>query len=496
MSFVLKRTLWIICCLCPVFLKAQFLDSLQLQIGTNFTLAQKDYQPLWLVANRYATISEEKTDVSSYLYFSNQHIFNSSGKYIKAKPYLALDYGMAVYNNAHFKINIVQQAYMRFSYGKWALRAGRYEQSIGEVHQELSSGSLGISQNALPIPKISIANSDYVEVPFTNGWLQFKGVFSHGWMGKERQMQRAFLHEKALHLRVGKNKLMLYGGVQHYGIWGGIESDTFKMDRSFQGFMNVVLVKEADDGSVHRFHPDIRPNRAGMQRGSVDGGVLYEGEYFLFHFYTQTPIETGTSITFRNIDRLVGISLDNKNRTGVIQSVLLEFLYTKQMSNFKGAKEPYHYYVNGVYQTGWEYMQQVIGSPLIINRTRASKYFEEIEAPQWNPEVQYPMNYNMPGNRVVAAHLGLLASPFPKLKTKTLLSFARYYPNKDSQDILAPHKNQGYALQQLTYQAGPMLTMNADVGIDWGDLSRNTGLMLGLVWHIRPYIISDISKRK
>lgn len=480
----LLMTLLIVCV--HQTIRAQFLDSLSITLGAQATLATQDHQPLWLVANRFGTIADRQADLSSRIRITNTHPLRSSplpttiSNTPPPRQPITFAYGLDAYWNDHFQNPFLQEAYAAVTYGKWALRAGRYEEIIGEVHPELSSGSLGISGNALPIPKVSIVNTDYVDVPFTKGWLQFKGHFSHGWLGNQRLLQRALLHEKSLYVRFGRGKLKLYGGVQHYGVWGGEKDEEFQLDRSFNGFLNVVFFREANDGSVP---PGRLPNRAGFQRGSVDGGLSLEGANSTFRFYTQTPIATGTSITFKNIDRLMGFSLDYKDKNRFAQSLLFELLYTKQMGDFEGAKEPYYYYVNGVYLTGWNYQGRVIGTPLLLNRTRTSRYFEEVEEPAWDPEDRYSINYNMPSNRVMAAHLGFRFRPFKRLNGKTLLTFTRNYGNENSRPQFGPHRDQWYALQQLSFTATSNLRITTDLGIDWGELSDNIGIMLGVEWN-------------
>jgi len=144
---------------------AQFLDSLLIRVGTTGTVATKDYQPLWITSQRFGTITDRKADLSTQIGFSNVHLFgNDDNKdfYIR--------YGVDLFNNDHFKEVFVEQAYFKAGYKHLEFRAGRYEEKIGEMDKDLSSGSLGVSGNALPIPQIGIALTDYVDVPFTNGW--------------------------------------------------------------------------------------------------------------------------------------------------------------------------------------------------------------------------------------------------------------------------------------------------------------------------------------
>ncbi|HWV74263.1 MAG TPA: capsule assembly Wzi family protein, partial [Pseudosphingobacterium sp.] len=236
-------------------------DSLKLSVGTMATVASKDFLPFWLVANKYGTIKDRKDDLSTNVYIHNEHRF--------VKNRLKLSYTMDVYSHNHFSDFTLVEGNVKLNYKGWAIRGGRYREIIGEVDPTFSTGSLGLSGNALPIPKISISVSEYKKVPFTKGWLQFKGLFSHGWMGSDRYYE-SYLHEKAFYLRAGRGKLKLFGGVVHFGEWGGRRGD-FSLNRSVKGFLDVLFAKEANDGSLPVNSP-FRPNRAGDQRGALEYG--------------------------------------------------------------------------------------------------------------------------------------------------------------------------------------------------------------------------------
>ncbi|MGK7394482.1 MAG: capsule assembly Wzi family protein [Candidatus Cyclobacteriaceae bacterium M3_2C_046] len=468
---------------------AQTLDSPQIKIGTFVTLASNKYQPLWITSNRFGQITDEQVDMSSHIAFSNHHDFNFK-KSSDNKKSFHLKYKLDLYNNSSFGQTFFQEAFVSLNHKGWEFRAGRYQEILGQVHPELSSGSLNISGNAIPIPKFSFRTIDYEVVPYTNGWLQFKGLIGHGWLGKERLMKDAFLHEKNFYMRIGKGKFRIYGGVHHFGIWGGRKSPDFELDRSLKGFMNVLLVREANDGSVV---PGRLPNRAGLQRGTVDGGFTFEGYNKTFHLYTQMPVATGTSITIRNIDRLLGFSVDNKDKKSFFHGFVAELLYTKQMSDFPTAKEPYYYYANGVYVTGWEYLGRIIGNPLVINRTRGSNYFNSIQPPVWDPDENYPIVYNIISNRVISAHFGLSYSPLQNLNCKTIVTMARHYPNFNSKNLFDLYKNQFYSLQELHYSnLQSNFSFTGALGFDAGNLSDNAGLMLGIEYEIPKQFSSKL----
>lgn len=460
---------------------AQFLDSLQLKAGTAVSVASKDYLPLWLVANRFGVISDQQFDFSTHLRATNSHRLgplaengNDRGFYI--------DYGVDIYNNDHLSKTLFQEAFIKARYKKMQLSAGRFKQIIGEMDHELSSGSLGVSGNALPIPKVNFS-VDYTNVPLTNGWVQFKGMISHGWMGENQFMKNAYLHEKNFYLRVGKKKLKLYGGIQHYAVWGGSRDDFFSTDKSWGGFLNVLLVKEANDGSVQG---DIAPNRAGDHRGVIEAGAEWENDDIKINLNNQTPFDMGQGIDVRNIDRLLSLSITNKKPDAKLKKILFEFIYTKQMNDFYKQQYRESYYNNGIYRTGWEYNDQIIGTPLFVNRVRGANYFDSIEPYDWNaPASTINSLSNIIGNRVVGGHVGFVYALTKQIETKTLLTYTQNYGDY-GRAIFMPYKRQWYSLQQFSWaMPGSQLSFTGSVAYDWGQLSKNFGSMIGVEWQLK-----------
>lgn len=464
--------------------KAQFLDSLQVKAGTSVTVASKDYLPLWLVANRFGVVTDQKYDFSTHFRATNT---NRIGPYIT--PYdtddkgIYFTYGIDAYNNNHLNKTFFEEAFLKVRYKKLTFSAGRFEQIIGEVDHDLSSGSLGTSGNALPIPKLNLA-IEYTNVPFTNGWLQFKGTFSHGWMGPDQFMKHAFLHEKTFYMRLGKGKLKFYGGIQHYAVWGGSNPGLASTDRSLAGFLNVVLVKISDDGTTTG---QLRPNRSGDQRGVIEAGAEWENDDIKFQLNNQTPFDSGQGIRFQNIDRLLSLNIVNKKPDANFKKVTFEFIYTKQMNNFYAMRYRESYYNNGVYRTGWEYNDMIVGTPLFLNRVRGSKYFSDIKPYDWNaPASTIFPNDNIIGNRVVGGHVGFLYAITDHILSKSMVTYTMNYGTYNIKPDFTPAKSQAYTMEQISWRIPrSQLSLTGSVAYDFGQFSTNFGSMLGLQWQLR-----------
>src|SRR5258706_1228623 len=211
------------------FCEAQFFDSLQAEAGLQYRYSSKDHLPFWLISNQHGTVADRKNDLSSFFRISNRHEIaaheyqNEHGFYDYNN--VTLSYGLSVYNNNHFKSTIIEEGYVKVEYKNWSLRAGRFEETTGDLDPRLSTGSLGVSGNALPVPKVGIAVTDYTNFPLTNGWLQFKGTFAHGWLGNNRYIKNSYYHEKTFFLRIGPPHLKFCMGIEHFAEWGGRRGD-------------------------------------------------------------------------------------------------------------------------------------------------------------------------------------------------------------------------------------------------------------------------------
>lgn len=475
---------------------SQFLDSLQISTGATATMASRDYQPLWMVSNRFGTIEDLKADLSSHLAIYNKNNLPIKMKFGSGKVTPYIQYGANVTYNQHFKNVVFQQAFIKLSINDWEIRAGRYQQIVGENNNGLSSGSLGVSGNSLPVPQIEFALNDYKPVPFTDDFFQFKGSFSHGWMGKNQFMKDAYLHQKTFYGRIGKNKLKVFGGIQHFAVWGGRRDDWTTLDRSWNGFLNVVLLKEADDGSVDfglprdsLIHP---PNKAGDHRGVVELGFEWANDKVGFKVYHQTPFDKRQGISTKNVDKLLGISISNKKPNQLVQSLLVEFIHTKQMVDYVSRDIRESYYNNGVYRTGWEYEGKIIGTPLMINRLRANKYYEEIVPYDWDAPMNASSgNSNIVSNRMVGGHFGCKLFFSTSLSSRTLLTYVQHYPGFSNRGPFAPVKKQAYTLQELLFKFKRNVFLKGGLAYDFGELSRNAGMMFGLEWNIKQSAFSN-----
>ena len=463
---------------------AQFTDSLKVAAGLTTTAASKKYQPFWVTANRYGTVSNQQFDASLYLLVRNKHVFAK-----KQQPGFYVEYGATLYGNNHFQSAFLEEGYAQVGYHGWRLRAGRHREFTGEVDPMLSSGSFGISGNALPVPKVELAVSEYTPVPFTHGWAQFKGQFAHGWLGNTDDIQGVFLHQKSFYLRIGKKRLSFYGGLTHFAQWGG----TFPSGQAphrFTDYLRVIVGASGDDSNpaYHQGPVDIA-NAVGNHIIIPDFGLNFRKDSAVFRLYTQTIFDKGTGdsantnkrdrlagLKILSRDRLVGVSWET-SKGGFLQKILVEGIYTK----YQGGPIIYNgrdnYYNNGTYSMGWQYQNRILGTPLFINRETAERYGPALDRATLS-------GLSIVSNRIVGLHLGLKGKLSPPLTYRLLATHVRHYGNYYNEAYFTPAKTQNNLLLELHYNF-TKVSLTAAATSDFGNLSNNTAGLLQAEWRLR-----------
>lgn len=480
-----------------VFTKPAFAqcDSLHFRIESKGAISTQGYLPLWIVSNRYGLL-EDETDALLRTGFEVP--------YTKGKKF-DVSYGLDIVGKKNLGNSRLQQGFLKVKYGIFEIRGGRIEETTGLPGRTLSSGSMAQSMNAMPVPKMAINVPEYAPVPYTKGYLKFKGYFGHGWLGEDRYVENSFLHEKRLYIKAGGNlPVNLYGGFVHYAVWGGNHPAKGGLPSSFRDYLLVFQGKSADESSS--VGGEIG-NALGNHLGIYDFGVATNIEKYKVTVYSQTPWETLNSLKlFRNMDRLLGITIHNSNEKKVVTEVLYEYLFTKdqrgpglpdpipsQPTNYGypyGGRNDYHN--NWFYRSGWTYKNRIIGTPLFTTNERAENFFNELN----------DYGVNIVNNRIVAHHVGLGGFFYDNVAYRLKATYTRNYgtyaglnlgrynwasmdPDLDVEYVFDPPLNQIYFMLEINtiLPFSKNITLQTAVGYDTGDIYRNFGALFGLQWN-------------
>ena len=373
--------------------------------------------PFWLRANQYGIVPNQSPILTLRGSVSSDYkkAITKEDQYKLSK--FDWGYGLNIVGNVGKENQfLIPEAYVKAKYGAFEIYAGRRREIFGLVDSTLSSGSYIWSGNALPMPKIQISTPNFVPLPFTKGFLSFKGNYAHGWFENSRaDVKNFYLHQKNLYFRLGKPdwKFHFYGGFNHQVQWGGELlypdpknefSINGKVGSSFNDYINIVTGRSlAGIGDTTKNGVNDALNRSGNHLGTLDFGFDINTNTYSILLYRQSIFEDGSLAYLSNItDGLNGISVSIKKTSDAkirLQKIVFEYLNTSSQGGVGGSENTSsrlrgqdNYFNNGVYRNGWSYNQNSLGTAFINNVssiTNASNLF-----------------FN--NNRVEAIYLGVL----------------------------------------------------------------------------------------
>jgi len=367
--------------------------------------------------------------------------------------------------------------------GVLQIRGGRFSDPLGTNYHPLSSGSLLYSTNALPVPKILIKTNGFVDIPGTYDHLQFSAYLSHGWLETSRYAKNAYLHQKYLYLKINYQPVEIIGGIIHNVQWGGKSPDFGKLPASFNDYLRVFFNQNADPNSNA---PDNEiMNTIGNVVAGYDFNLRLNLDRTTLSFYRLFYLEASTQI--RSIwDGMWGAAYISKKSNPFLNAFVYEFIDTKSGNVHDSVpRGAANYYNNGIYESGWTYMNRVLGNPLMLS----------------NGSNQYPI-YN---NIIIAHHLAAQGFIQPSLQWKAYYTFSRNYGRNIDQIVpgtiwgwnplradlyplntLKKNNHSLYLSTTFTPPSHNQFQFELGVAADWGELytSDRLGIMLGASYRV------------
>lgn len=323
--------------------------------------------PFWMLTNRFGRFSPKSAN--GYI---DAGIFSDS---IDKKRVTAIDWGLEGFGRYDGGWDgWLQQAWAGAKWKKFYFYAGLKEEHFGSQNPEMSSGMVMWSGNARPLPQISLTTIDYIDVPFTNRFVQFNAGISHGWFGNNGYVKQAYLHHKYFYLRFGgESRIHLTIGLQHFAVWGGISPKYGRLPSSLADFFKVFIAYNGHNDSIPGVPPNEWKNRFGDHRGTKDISVDYKfNDNWTTQLYWQNFIEDIMGLGWRQaIDGLWGISFKYKTKLNFCYEYLhsslnnASFKNAISQGNFQDILDFKDYFNNSIYLSGWTYKGYLIGNPMI-----------------------------------------------------------------------------------------------------------------------------------
>ncbi|MDR8391135.1 capsule assembly Wzi family protein [Aliifodinibius sp. S!AR15-10] len=301
------------------------------------------------------------------------------------------------------------------NYGFLTLRVGKFVDPLGMNYHPLSSGSMQYSMNAEPVPKVVLQTDGFVDVPLSQGYVQFSSYLGHGWFENARYVKNSYIHQKYFYLKVNYKMLEGIGGIIHNVQWGGDHPTRGQQPSSFKDFWRVLWAKGAGENS-NAPGGEIS-NVLGNSVAAYDFNLRVNLDQFRLTFYRLFYLEDKVSTRFRSPwDGMWGGGIIRTADHPVLKSFLYEHINTKRQDSFdfepRGSAS---YYNNSFYPSGWTYKNRVLGNPLLL--TDGSNI-----RPVYN-------------NIIIAHHLGARGFLNPNVEWTAFYTFSRNYGEKRDQII-------------------------------------------------------------
>ncbi|MCF2516438.1 capsule assembly Wzi family protein [Dyadobacter sp. CY351] len=435
--------------------------------------------------------SEIKSELSSsqtpYLIHANTYgVTPTNGSFLLAQAGLHKIYNQnnprffqwsggfeAVASTNHSPAAFLTDLFVAGKAGPVELSIGQRKEFYGLGDSLLTSGSVAISSNARPFPKIQISTPHFINLIPRNDLFSFKFSYSDGLLGPAKSIYgnvkavpETYLHHKSVYIKLGKRRhlLNLYAGFNHQVMWGG-EDKIFSGGLKFpEAYRYVVLGKP------------WAASRVGNHFGTIDAGLEINGKGWTTLLYRQSIYEDGSIANTANVsDGLNGLRIKRnklQNKGFQLNTILLEYLYTKKQGGdvFDFANSTFgrdDYFNHYVYSQGWSYKGRTLGTPVI--------------APQhlMREELRTSQRLFTANNRLVALHGGLEAS----MNRVRLLLKASYSINSGTYN--KPFKSPINQTSLLARVEMPLKLMNeshlsASLGTDFGQFyPNNTAILIG-----------------
>lgn len=286
----------------------------------------------------------------------------------------------------------LQQLYGEIKYRSLFLMAGMKENDRTFLNNPLSSGDITVSNNARPIPQVRVGFYDFVNIPFTNGWVQIIGDIAYGkftdskWNEDHYNFYNSFIttgvwfHYKRLYLRSKPSKpFSVTVGMQHaaqFGGWwrtykDGVVVRNVKFPVKFRDFIDVFVQSQYNNSEVASEALNFKGNHLGSWDVNFRYRLKNNDE---ISFYVMKPWEDGTGIGWENgFDGVWGLAYKSSSWK-FIKGAVVEYLdFTNQSGQFQ--REPTeqiptnptgadNYYNNFMYN-GWTNYGLGIGTPVL-----------------------------------------------------------------------------------------------------------------------------------
>ena len=270
---------------------------------------------------------------------SNNHGVYSKGSIINFKiseELRTLNYGSEII----FPFNQIEkpffnQAYLRLIKNNFYFQIGKKSNQL--KYNNLSSGSLVESANAMPISKIIISSIKYNKISFFKIDFQYLVKISHGWVKNPQYIKNPFLHQKSINIKkVFLENSHINLGLNHMAIWGGETAQHGKQPARLSDYFRIIFAMPGGQNSINQEQENSLGNHLGAWTFSYER--KYKNKILMLYMEHPFEDESGARWVLNEFDGLYGINI-NQKEASYISNFTYEYLNTMDQSGSSGASD-------------------------------------------------------------------------------------------------------------------------------------------------------------
>ena len=352
-------------CLSATIIQAENKDAIYAEFEANAVSSTGNYAPFLLQSNKNGTVSH--LPHSGTLQIEMGKNMNNHDRLID------YGFGIAALGMMDTKgfTTFMPKLFAAARFYIFDATIGICPTTFGNEDKELSSGGLIFSNNARAIPRATVGIREYRPIPYTWGYAEIKGGLTHAWFDDNVYINKGFLHHKFIGGKLGgRLPVNISYEFHHAAQWGGYSPIYDDLGNDFNAFLNTFLAQSG--GSMANDQLNAQGNHIGSQQMGLD--IKIKG--WKLTAYWQTIFEDGpikkpwNSMNYP--DGLWGCAI-SQTHFPFINKIVYEYINTSDQSGpshdkdglvFGGADS---YFMNSIYQNGWNYHLRTIGTPFITS---------------------------------------------------------------------------------------------------------------------------------
>ena len=371
-----------------------------------------------------------------------------------------------------FQLN---QYYAGTSYKRLVLKLGAQADPV--IYGGLSStnGNMDWSNNARPLPGISVSTDGYIPFFFWKKWFSFKAFYSENLLLDKRYVEDAHLHHKFITGRASIKKVKFSLGLDHWVYWGGTSPDYGKLP-GFDNYYRYIVGLRGGSNSPANERNNASGNSLGLYLFTVEKDFRNSS----LTFYYNHPFEDRSGLEMDNApDGLFGLHFQTKNRKTILSNILYEFQNTTNQSGTYNmvrvgdrltGRGNDNYFNNFIYKSGHVHYNQMMGSPVfipVIDANGISKGFDN--------------------TRIWMHHVGLGGWISENMNWKSMFTWTRGFGTYDPDGMFPSPVDQFSFLSECGYLfKNSPFKFNIGIAGDYGDrFEKRIGGYAGLSWILK-----------